>query len=63
MRIELDLTRCTGTANCVVTAPTVFDIGDDDDKVHLLVDEVAEADLPAVRNAVTMCPQGALKLV
>jgi ferredoxin len=63
MRIEVDLTRCTGTANCVVNASTVFDIGDDDDQVRLLVDEVPDADLPAVRIAVTMCPQGALKLV
>jgi ferredoxin len=63
MRIEVDLTRCTGTANCVVHAPAVFDIGDDDDQVRVLVEEIADADLAAVDTAVRLCPQGALKLV
>jgi ferredoxin len=63
MRIEVDLTRCTGTANCVVAAPDVFEIADDEDQVHVLVGEVPEERLAAVENAVRMCPQGALQIV
>ena len=62
MRIQVDLTRCTATANCVVQAPNVFDIGDDDDHVRVLVEHVPDSEIPAVQSAVRMCPQGALKL-
>ena len=63
MRIEVDLTRCTGTGNCVVAAPDVFEIADDADQVHLLVAEVTPDRQVAVENAVRMCPQAALQLV
>ena len=60
MRVTVDLARCTGIANCVVQAPRVFELGDDDDHVRVLVAEVPEADQAAVQAAVRMCPQGAL---
>jgi ferredoxin len=63
MRIEVDFTRCTGTANCVVHAPGLFDIGDADDQVRVLVEQIPETELPAAETAVRLCPQGALKLV
>jgi ferredoxin len=62
MKVQVDLTRCTGTANCVVAAPDVFQIGDDDDQVRVIVAEVAASRVPAIENAVRMCPQGALSL-
>ena len=60
MRVKVDLARCTGIANCVVQAPRVFALGDDDDQVQVLVHDVPEADQTAVQSAVRMCPQGAL---
>jgi ferredoxin len=63
MRIEVDLTRCTGTANCVVAAPDVFELPEDAEQVQLLVAELSPERRDAVENAVRMCPQGALQLV
>ena len=63
MKIEVDLDRCTGTANCVAAAPDFFDIGEDEDQVVLLTAVVPQGRLAEVENAVRMCPQGALKLV
>jgi ferredoxin len=63
MRIEVDLTRCTGTANCVVAAPDVFELAEDADQVQLLVAELSPERRDAVENAVRMCPQAALQLV
>ena len=63
MKVEADLSRCTGTANCVVLAPDVFALGDDDDVVRILVAEVAPEQHAAVEDAVRRCPQGALRLV
>lgn len=62
MRVRVDLNRCTGIANCVLQAPTVFALGDDDDHVRVVVEDVAEADQASVQSAVRMCPQGALTI-
>lgn len=63
MRIEVDLDRCTGTANCVAAAPDFFDIDDEADQVEVLTAEVPEERVAEVEAAVRMCPQGALQLV
>ena len=60
--MEADLTRCTGTANCVVLAPDVFGLADDDDVVTVLVASVPPDRQAAVEDAVRRCPQGALRL-
>ena len=62
MRVEADLQRCSGTGNCVVVAPDLFDQGDDD-LVRVLVAEVPIELEAAARDAVNRCPQGALRLV
>jgi ferredoxin len=62
MRIEADLQRCSGTANCMALAPEVFDVGDDD-LVKVLIAEVPPEHLKAVEDAVRRCPQGALRPV
>jgi ferredoxin len=62
MRVEADLDRCMGTANCVVVAPDVFDIGDDD-QVRILTPEIPESQRVAVEDAVRRCPLGALRVV
>jgi ferredoxin len=53
---------CIGAGMCVVTAPDVFD-QEDDGLVTVLVDDVAAADVGAVRSAVSLCPSGALKIL
>lgn len=60
MNVHVDLERCTGTGNCVVSAPRVFDLADDAEHVRLLVSEVPPGEEGAVETAIRMCPQGAL---
>ena len=62
MKIVGDREVCVGAGMCVVTAAAVFDQGDDG-IVTLLVEEVATEQIDAVRDAVSLCPSGALKIV
>jgi ferredoxin len=62
MRIVADTSRCVGAGQCVLTDPAVFDQSDDDGTVLLLTEHVDEAQLPAVREAVQICPSQALSL-
>ncbi|MFJ2177901.1 ferredoxin [Streptomyces sp. NPDC087851] len=62
-RIVADRTRCVGAGQCVLTAPELFDQTEDDGTVVVLAEEVGEDDLDRVREAVHICPSGALTLV
>lgn len=61
MKIELDLVKCQGYANCVVEAPEIFDIDDDNGKAIILLDEVPEADHEDARRAIASCPVAAIR--
>ena len=61
MRISADRDVCIGAGMCLVAAPAVFD-QDDDGLVILVVDEPDGADVTAAREAVALCPSGALSL-
>lgn len=63
IRIELDEPRCVASGLCVMAAPDVFDQRDDDGIAIVLTDEPAEDSLPGVREAVTLCPAAALRLL
>jgi ferredoxin len=52
-----------GAGMCSLTAPGVFDQDPDDGLVVVLADEPDESRLTAVREAVALCPTGALSLV
>ncbi|MET0135388.1 MAG: ferredoxin [Kibdelosporangium sp.] len=52
---------CVGAGMCVLTAPDVFD-QDDDGIVKVLAEQPAEDEEPAVRQAATLCPSGAVQL-
>lgn len=62
MHIKADRDTCIGAGNCVLAAEDVFD-QDDDAVVMVLVEVPSEDQVGEVRNAVTQCPSGALKLV
>ena len=62
MRIEADRDACIGSGNCVMVAGAVFD-QDDDGVVQPLVNEVPDEELDHAREAVKLCPAGALDLV
>ena len=61
MKINLDTDQCEANGVCVGIAPDVFEL-DDDDYLHIHGDEVADADRPAVQEAVAQCPKAALRL-
>jgi ferredoxin len=63
MRIAADRDLCIGAGMCVVSAPAVFDQDDDDGLVELLVAEPGGSDAAAAREAVGLCPSGALRVV
>jgi ferredoxin len=62
LRLVADLDTCIGAGVCVLTAPTVFDQGEDDGLVRLLVDVVPESDVGLAREAVEHCPSAALSI-
>ncbi len=62
-RIEVDEPRCVASGLCVMVAPDVFDQREDDGIAIVLTEEPADASLAGVRQAVTLCPAAALRLV
>jgi len=62
MKVIADLDVCIGAGVCVLTAPDVFDQGADDGLVRVLVDEVAAGEERLAREAVDLCPSGALSI-
>lgn len=60
-RLKADFAACQGYANCVMSAPEVYDI-DDDGTVVLLKTEISEEERPKVQEAVNSCPVSALSI-
>ena len=61
MKIVVDYERCEGNARCVQLAPKVFKT-DDNDQLHLLLEEPPEDQRAAVEAAVARCPRQALMI-
>jgi ferredoxin len=61
MKVTVDFDLCESNALCEALAPEVFEL-DDDDFLVVKKEEVAEADLDAVRRAVAACPRAAISL-
>jgi ferredoxin len=62
MRIVVDREVCVGAGQCVLTASEVFDQSQNDGRV-VIIRQPGVADLAAVRDAVGVCPAGAISLV
>jgi ferredoxin len=62
VRIARDREICMGAGVCVMTADGTFD-QDDDGIVVLASERVSAGEENVVRNAVRMCPSGALRIV
>jgi ferredoxin len=60
-RIESDTHVCQGFANCVMNAPDLFDL-DDEDIVVVLKEEIGDDEFAHADQAVRACPVTALKL-
>ncbi|OBC11965.1 ferredoxin reductase [Mycobacterium sp. 852013-50091_SCH5140682] len=59
MKIRVDATKCSGIGLCEMTAPTVFEIGDDGQS-HVIGD--ADEDRAVAQEAVSNCPTGAISI-
>ena len=59
MHITVDTSRCVGAGQCVLTAPALFD-QDDDALVTVLNVEPGETERGPARDAVDLCPSGAI---
>jgi ferredoxin len=62
LKLVIDLDRCGGTGQCVLTAPKVFDQSPENGKVFVLQDVNLEMEENAVREAILNCPTRALSL-
>jgi ferredoxin len=60
MRVTVDRDLCEANGVCVSLVPAVFDL-DDDDYLHILVDDVPAEQADLVRRAVLSCPKIALR--
>lgn len=62
MRISADRDVCIGSGQCVLTEPAVFDQSEEDGLVVLLADHPGDEVADQVRQAVRLCPSGALSI-
>ena len=62
MKIQADREVCIGAGMCVLTAGDLFDQSEDDGRVVLLRAEPAPEQEAAAREAVEVCPSGALSI-
>jgi ferredoxin len=61
MRVTVDRDLCEANGVCVSLVPAVFDL-DDDDYLHIMVDDVPAEQADLVRRAVLSCPKMALRV-
>jgi len=62
MRVVVDFNQCESNALCMAAAPEVFDL-DDDDQLHVLIENPAEDLREKVELAVRTCPKQAITLL
>jgi ferredoxin len=62
MRIIVDLDLCDAHGDCVVEAPQVFDLGEEDEVVTLLDPEPGEDMRAKIERAARACPVSAIRI-
>lgn len=58
--VRADLSRCEGYGNCVMAAPDLMEIDDEQGVVVLLRTEIAESERDGAESAAGSCPVSAL---
>jgi ferredoxin len=61
MIARIDGAKCRGHGQCELIAPDVFELGDDD-RGHVIVGIVPPGSCESAREAVLMCPEGAVEV-
>jgi ferredoxin len=62
MKVIVDFDACAAHGDCVVAAPEIFDLGDDDEGVTLLEAEPADNLRAKVQAAADACPMAAIRI-
>jgi ferredoxin len=62
MKVEVNHDRCEGHGKCVIAAPGIFELRDDD-LSYVLVDEVPAEQRERVDRAIRLCPRQAIAWV
>jgi ferredoxin len=62
VKVIVDLDVCAAHGDCVVAAPEIFDLGDDDDVVTVLIEEPGEELRGKAERAVQDCPVSAIRI-
>lgn len=60
MKVQVDMNLCQSHGECVLAAPDVFELGDDD--VLIWQEEVDESKRAEVQEAVDVCPMMAIRI-
>ena len=61
MKVLVDYDLCEANAVCMSECPEVFKV-DDEDNLHILIEDLDEKLRSKVENAVRLCPKQALAL-
>ncbi|MDQ0382749.1 ferredoxin [Amycolatopsis thermophila] len=61
MKVKVDYDLCESNGLCVMAAPDVFDLRDDD-QLYVLDETPDESRRAAVEDAVQVCPKQALRI-
>jgi ferredoxin len=61
MKVKVDRTKCSGIGLCEMTAPTVYEVGDDGQSI-VVKEEPSADEMPAVEEAIANCPTQALSI-
>ena len=62
MKVIVDLDVCQAHGDCVVAAPEIFDLGEEDDVVTVIDPEPGEELRAAAERAVQDCPVTAIRI-
>lgn len=63
MRAIVDQERCQGHGMCHMTAPELFDLGEEEGQAYVLVDEVGPELADAARDGADACPERAIAVI
>lgn len=61
MKVVVDFDLCEANAICMDIAPEVFKV-DDDDMLHILIEEPAEGMRGKLEECVRLCPRQAISI-
>lgn len=62
MQLHLDTSLCEAHGQCVLVAPALFDLGDDDEVATVLDEHPGPQRLGQAKAAVQACPVAAISL-